>query len=269
MIHSDVGQSVTAPGLMPRIDGPKAVAREFESLFVSMMLRSMRRTVQRSELLPESMGEKMYRSMLDDEYARMISKEASLGLSDLILNEIQKSENPESAVHELNRLGANRAMFSQAQFRPNIPTGGNVEQRVARWRNIIEDAAAQYGMDPELITAVVAQESAGEPYAVSRAGARGLMQLMPATARDLNVRNIFNPRENILAGTRYLRRMLDRFGEVKLALASYNAGPNAVEKYKGIPPYAETQDYVEKVLARRERAAAAKAKTEETGAHDE
>ncbi len=261
MMNTNSIQIPGGPGLMPKIDGPKAVAQEFESLFVSMMLRSMRKTVNRSDLLPESMGEKMYRSMLDDEYARMISKEASLGLSDLILKEIQKSENPESAAHELNRLHADESMFSQAQFNPNIPAGGNIEERVARWQNFIDEAAARYDIDAKLISAVVAQESAGEPYAVSRAGARGLMQLMPATARDLNVRNVFNPRENILGGTRYLRRMLDRFGDIKLALASYNAGPHAVQKYNGIPPYAETQDYVVKVLARRDRAEVAELKT--------
>jgi soluble lytic murein transglycosylase-like protein len=96
---------------------------------------------------------------------------------------------------------------------------------------------------------MIAQESAGNPHAVSRAGAKGLMQLMDGTARDMGARNVFDPRDNVLSGTRYMRQLLDRFdGNVQLALAGYNAGPSAVERHKGIPPYSETQNYVQRVL---------------------
>jgi soluble lytic murein transglycosylase-like protein len=105
----------------------------------------------------------------------------------------------------------------------------------------------------DLIRAVIMQESGGDPGAVSRKGAKGLMQLTDPTARDLGVGNPFDPVENIFAGTRFLARLIKAFeGNVKLALASYNAGPGAVEKYGGIPPYRETEDYVQSVLARLE-----------------
>ena len=100
-----------------------------------------------------------------------------------------------------------------------------------------------------MIKAVIAQESSGKKDAVSSSGAKGLMQLKEITAREMGVRQIFNPEENILGGTGYLKKMLERnSGDLKLALASYNAGPGNVEKYGGIPPFKETNDYIYKVL---------------------
>ena len=110
---------------------------------------------------------------------------------------------------------------------------------------MISDAAKTHGVDPRLVAAVARRESAWNANAVSRTGACGLMQLMPATARFLGITNIFDPRENILGGTRYLRTLLDTFhGDLDLTLAAYNAGPGAVLKYGGVPPFAETRAYV-------------------------
>jgi soluble lytic murein transglycosylase-like protein len=113
---------------------------------------------------------------------------------------------------------------------------------------LIAQTSRRLGVDPALVKAVVAAESDFEAEAVSHAGAQGLMQLMPQTAREMGVETPFEPVENLNGGVRYLRAMLDRYGDTRLALAAYNAGPKAVDRHDGIPPYPETQAYVERVL---------------------
>jgi soluble lytic murein transglycosylase-like protein len=115
------------------------------------------------------------------------------------------------------------------------------------YKIMAQKAAIKYGLSYELIDAVIEAESGYNPQAISCKGAQGLMQLMPATADALKVSNVFNPEENIDAGARYLKAMMYRYGSVELALAAYNAGPKAVDKYKNIPPYKETQEYVDKI----------------------
>lgn len=110
---------------------------------------------------------------------------------------------------------------------------------------IIEEAARQHGIDPRLVAAVARRESRFQRTALSPVGAMGIMQLMPRTARSLGVLDAFDPRQNIFGGAKYLRMLLDTFrGDLDLTLAAYNAGPGAVQKHRGIPPYRETIDYV-------------------------
>ena len=114
--------------------------------------------------------------------------------------------------------------------------------------DIINEAAVTYGLDPELIRAVMRAESAFNPMVVSPAGAQGLMQLMPALAAEMGVTDPFDPRQNIMAGAKYLRWLLDlNRGNIPLTLAGYNAGPTVVSKYKRVPPFKETQRYVKKI----------------------
>lgn len=125
---------------------------------------------------------------------------------------------------------------------PNVIPPPQIEQ-------LVTANAGAWGVDPALVKAIIANESGFNANATSKTGAQGLMQLEPGTASDLGVANAYDPAQNVWGGTRYIRGLLDRFhGDVRLAVAAYNAGPGAVEKYGGIPPYAETQNYVANVL---------------------
>jgi len=145
--------------------------------------------------------------------------------------------------HELPNRG-----YKLLWVRGPITPKSEFEKNKRKYDHHIREAARRNQVDPALVKAVIHAESAFNKAAVSVKGAQGLMQLMPATASELRVKNPFDARENIMGGTQYLTLMMQQFkGNADLALAAYNAGPNAVEKYGGIPPYAETKNYVVKV----------------------
>lgn len=130
--------------------------------------------------------------------------------------------------------------------------GMNADKLAVRAKNYQEEItklASEYRVDPKLVKAVIRNESCFDKTAVSSAGAEGLMQLMPATARSLGVTDSFSPEQNLRGGTQYLAELIKRYdNNLALALAAYNAGPGAVAKYNGVPPYPETQKYIEKVM---------------------
>ena len=139
------------------------------------------------------------------------------------------------------------------RFRPLEPAPTRPRRARAPARSdydgLIGEVAAQYSLPPALLKAVIAAESGFDPRAVSPVGAQGLMQLMPETANALGVEDPWAPEQNVRGGSGYLRALLDRYGDLTRALAAYNAGPEAVDRYGGMPPYRETRAYVERVLA--------------------
>ncbi|MGH7357785.1 MAG: lytic transglycosylase domain-containing protein [Candidatus Rokuibacteriota bacterium] len=162
-------------------------------------------------------------------------------------------EDGEGVVHYTNvpsdpRYGFVRRDPEPERAKPATDAGGSLGRGVRAFAHLIRTTAERHGVDARLVEAIVQTESAGNPTAVSPKGARGLMQLMPERAAELGVRDSFDPVQNVDGGVRHMRDLLQRFGgDVTLALAAYNAGETAVRTYGGIPPYAETREYVRRV----------------------
>ncbi len=251
----DASGKVTAAKAGGKVNDPaklkqlKDAADQFESIFVNMMMKSMRGTVSATEgedggLFGNSIGEQMYTSMLDEQYSKIMSGSAGFGLAKQIVSQVAEQENLDTT--SLNALPQKQGALDLLRSWNPLGTTGSANQ----YKSHILDASKTYGVDPSLIQAVIMRESAGNSKAISTAGAKGLMQLMDSTATDMGVEKVFDPKQNIMGGTKYLSQLLNRFnGDESLALASYNAGPAAVERSGGIPPYRETRDYVRNVLA--------------------
>jgi soluble lytic murein transglycosylase-like protein len=152
---------------------------------------------------------------------------------------------PDEVVEAVGEVATAQAAVAAPAPRPSLAS--------RPFARLIESVASEHGIDPALVHAMVEAESNYQSTARSQVGARGLMQLMPSTARDLGVksaRTLFEPQVNIEAGVKYLKQLLERFdGDLTSAIAAYNAGPAAVQRYDGVPPFPETQGYVKKVLA--------------------
>ncbi len=236
----------------------KTAVKDFEAVFMQYMLKSMQQTenIDGQDDSGEGFGKNIMTGLFNTKLADYMAQNSNLGIGNMIYKEFtgedMDSQIPQDPTSELDALSQNTSP-SQAELRAlrNIKTysSGSLLENVGKYSDIINEAAGTYDLPPNLIKAVIAAESAGKADSVSSKNAKGLMQLVDSTAKEMGVANAFNPRENIMGGAKYLKTLLDQFaGDLPLALASYNAGPGAVEQYGGVPPYSETQNYLKRVM---------------------
>jgi soluble lytic murein transglycosylase-like protein len=217
----------------------RQATRAFEGLFLTQLIKVMRATVG-SAKGDQMAGKSVLGGYADMELGRVLAERRGTGLAEMLYQSLKPrgGEAPRPAVAP-PRLGPPAPRLLQPTHTVSVP----------RYESIVQQAARRHGLSPQLIRAVITVESGGDPRAQSPRQAKGLMQLTDSTAGMLGVTDVWDPQQNIDAGARYLRRLLDRFdGNLEWALAAYNAGPSTVRRYGGPPPYPETRAYVKRVL---------------------
>ena len=230
-------------------------AQDFESMLTSMMLKSMNQTTG-GMFGEESFGGDYFDTIFETELASFISEKKSLGLADMIYKKVIGEDLDMNKIkQELQSDSSNEIKFDSVKPKSTVPNDstaispskGSVD-RLNKFDSIINKASQKNNIDKNLIKSVILTESAANPKAISKANAKGLMQLIDSTAADMNVKNIWNPEDNIFGGSKYLSEMLKKYdGNIEKSLAAYNAGPGNVEKYDGIPPFEETKNYINRV----------------------
>jgi membrane-bound lytic murein transglycosylase MltF len=206
------------------------------------------------------MGKNTYTQMFDQELAMKMSGVGDRSIAESIYRSMEKVLERQKGIENSEKIKIDKLLPTRKYLKVSMENSSAINHRRAKatssqeetlfpqYRSIIREAAEKYNLNPLLINSIIKAESNGDPRAVSPVGAKGLMQLIDTTAADMGVNDVFDPEQNINAGARYLRRMIDRFGDLKKALAAYNAGPETVKRYGGVPPYPETRAYVKQVL---------------------
>ena len=237
-------------------------ARGFEAIFVNMMMKEMKAGQLEDDKDGDGgFGADTLKGYMDMQFAEQVSKTGNgIGIAEMIYSQMTggdklkaiTQEQPAQIIDQLkNLINQKTEVIEDTGIDFAATTVNNfstrVSDRLSKYQDIISEAAEKYGVSQSLIKGIITAESAGRADAKSAVGAKGLMQLMDGTAKDLGVTNSYDPKQNIMAGTKYIKQQIDKFGSIDTALAAYNAGPGNVQKYGGIPPFKETQNYVEKV----------------------
>ena len=229
-------------------------AKGFESMLTSLMLKSMQKT-SGGMFGDKNLGGDYFSSMFENKIASFISDKKGLGVAKLLYKKLT-GEELKTAPTISNPKGI--SSYKILNIKPNkinksviVPSDTSLN-RLNQYVPIINEASKLFNVDRNLIKSVILAESAANGKAISKVKAKGLMQLMDRTAKDLGVNNVWDSKENIFGGTKYLSQLLEQFnGKVDLALAGYNAGPNNVVKNNGVPEFKETKNYINRVLDRK------------------
>jgi Rod binding domain-containing protein len=230
-------------------------AKDFESLMTSMMIKSMNQTTE-GMFGEESYGGDVLDTIFETELGKQMTKGNGMGIAQVLYKKLTSEDLDPAMFYENLKPAESAKKISHDKI--EIKTdGGNVDKikpsdaslkRLDNFDSIINKASKEFGIDENLIRSVILTESAANSRAVSPAGAKGLMQLMDGTANDLGVENSFDPKQNIMGGAKYLSKMLRQYnGDLELSLAAYNAGPGAVNKHNGVPPFEETKNYISRI----------------------
>lgn len=238
------------------------VSRGFEAMFVNLLLKEMKSSLKENSEFSGPLQE--YTDMMFAD--QIASQNTGIGIAEKVYEFLTGEKLPETRVIQSAKTAYSEHSPKVSEKKspvvsvkpavkeiqePELPKGNFLDKVKARldvYDDIITQASKKFNVPQELIKAVITAESAGHQFAKSKAGAKGLMQLMDGTALELGVTDSYDPAQNIFGGTLYLRRMLDKFDNNReLALAAYNAGPGNVKKYGGVPPFRETESYIKKV----------------------
>ncbi len=221
-------------------------AKGFEAMMVKQMLKSMTSSLENKGFFGKAPGSDVYQDMFIDSMARQITDQGRLGLADMIVKNMEQGNVRKSL--EIRNLNDNDKIRTKREFISKPKKDNTIlQKRLTKYDGIISKAAKKFNVDKGIIKSIIAAESYANPKAVSRTGAKGLMQLMDQTADSLGVKNSFDPEENIMGGTKFIKHLLKKYDSIDLALAAYNAGPGNVDKYNGVPPFKETQNYIKRI----------------------
>jgi len=221
-------------------------SKDFESVLTGMMIKSMTKTTD-GMFGKDNYGGDVLDVLFETEMANHITESKGMGIANKIFKslsgeELSSFENKIMMERKNNSINKNNVSKNKISF------NDKALKRLSKYDSLIKSASEKFGVDHKLIKSVILTESAAKNNVKSNASAKGLMQLMDSTATSLGVQNVWDAKDNIMGGTKYLSKLLKRYdGDIDLALAGYNAGPGNVKKYNGIPPFKETQNYIKRV----------------------
>lgn len=226
-------------------------SKDFEALMTQMMLKSMNKTS--GGMFgddEEGYGGDTMDTIFESEISKYMSQSKSLGIAEMIYKKMTGEDLPNLKVESpsVNKAKLQEIIKNYKPEEKSVKPSDKSMERLEKYEPIINDAAESFGVSANIIKSIILAESAGNEKAHSSANAKGLMQLIDSTAEEMGVNNVWDPTQNINAGTKYFSKLLRQYdGDVNLALAAYNAGPGNVDKYNGVPPFNETQTYITRV----------------------